>query len=84
MTELYSHADFEQKQNAIKSLPDMVFTVKKIHTGSMAYESAEFGAARSVLMLSKSVEKVILKNHYRDSLTLAKLQTDGNVQHVVG
>ena len=50
----------------------------------MAYESAKFGAARSVLMLSKSVEKVILMNHYRDSLTLAKLQTDGNVQHVVG
>jgi len=55
-----------------------------IGSGSMAYESAKFGAARSVLMLSKSVEKVILMNHYRDSLTLAKLQTDGNVQHVVG
>ena len=55
-----------------------------IGSGSMAYESAKFGAARSVLMLSKSVEKVILMNHYRDSLMLAKLQTDGNVQHVVG
>ena len=29
MTELYSHADFEQKQNAINGLPDMAFTMKK-------------------------------------------------------
>ncbi|MDO9541471.1 MAG: site-specific integrase [Kiritimatiellia bacterium] len=30
MTELYSHADFEQKQNAIKSLPDMAFNNNKM------------------------------------------------------
>lgn len=29
MTELYSHADFEQKQNAIKTLPVMAFTNNK-------------------------------------------------------
>lgn len=29
MTALYSHADFEQKQNAINGLPAMVFTMKK-------------------------------------------------------
>jgi len=29
MTALYSHADFEQKQNAINGLPNMAFTIKK-------------------------------------------------------
>jgi len=30
MTELYSHADFEQKKDAINSLPDMAFTNNKL------------------------------------------------------
>ena len=48
-------------------------------TGSMAYESAKFGAARSVLMLSKSVLKVIKANRRRDLSTLAVSRTDGNM-----
>lgn len=48
-------------------------------TGSMAYESAKFGAANSVLMLSKSVLKVIKANHRRDLSTLAMSRTDGNM-----
>jgi len=49
-------------------------------TGSMVYESAKFGAASSVLMLSKSVLKVIKAKHRRDLSELAILRTDGNVQ----
>ena len=48
-------------------------------TGAMAYESAKFGVANPVLMLSKSVLKVIKANHRRDFSTLAKLRTDGNM-----
>lgn len=48
-------------------------------TGSMAYESAKFGAARSVLMLSKSVLKVIKANHRRDHSWLAMSRTDRNM-----
>ena len=48
-------------------------------TGAMAYESAKFGAANSVLMLSKSVLKVIKANHRRDISTLATSRTDGNM-----
>ena len=48
-------------------------------SGAMAYESAKFGAARSVLMLSKSVLKVIKANRRRDLSTLAMSRTDGNM-----
>ena len=48
-------------------------------SGAMAYESAKFGAANSVLMLSKSVLKVIKANHRRDLSTLAMSRTDGNM-----
>jgi len=48
-------------------------------TGAMAYESAKFGSANSVLMLSKSVLKVIQANNRRDASTLAMSRTDRNM-----
>ena len=50
-----------------------------IGSGSMAYESAKFGAAGSGLMLSKSVEKLISANQRRSLSSLATLRTDGHV-----